>query len=370
MKFSIPTNWDDGLIAEFISNNMLGQIEEIYGKFSLDGLKRRRVIFSSKLAYQKKKAEHIKKLLNNGFKFNYLLDNLCLDNLEFTIKWQKSMRQLLEWLSIIGIDSVTVSNIYFAMWIKKNYPLISITVSDMANVNSPRRAKFWEDIGADVIILPGPVANRNFSLIKLIKKSIKSKIRLVANNACVINCPTFIDHALMNSHSCDILKNIKDRVFDYNLFMCRQRCLENSINFIRSDWIRPEDIIFYEELSVDSIKLVDDNLSSSMIIKIINAYFNRSYQGNLVDLFPSFNNSSSIVNKDIANKLSNIDMFLSLKSDNVLKYPYLFSSAGIFIDNQKLNNFLEEIPKECDMTSCDICRYCKTVADRVVKYMR
>lgn len=55
----------------------------------------------------------------NNIGFNYLLNASCLDNIETTKSGQKKIRDLLDWISISEINSVTVSNILLFKIIKK-----------------------------------------------------------------------------------------------------------------------------------------------------------------------------------------------------------------------------------------------------------
>lgn len=367
MDFSIPTNWQEDIILDLVSKNTKGEIKEVYGKLALDDIGGGRTASTLAFVSQEQAKEHIRELRNQGFRFNYLLNTLCMDNLEFTRQGQKRIRHLLDWLVKIGIDLVTVANPYLMMWIKKNYPFISITVSALANIDSMNRAKFWEDLGAHKITFPGPIVNRNFSLIKLLRKSLKCKMQLIANNACLCNCPTYINHALMNSHASQTWHKCGGYMFDYHLIMCRLRRLKNPINFIRSDWIRPEDIAFYEELGVDSIKLVDRRLPTHMILKIISAYLNRSYQGNLVDLFHTLQGKTFNVHKGWINKLFYLRNPFSMNPAKILKFSQLLSEMQIFIDNKQLDGFLKNMPKECNLTTCDTCGYCKIITNQAVK---
>ncbi|MBL7197043.1 MAG: U32 family peptidase [Candidatus Omnitrophica bacterium] len=368
MEFSIPTNWQKELLQGLKQVNATCQIKEVYGKLSLDDVGGGRTASALAFVSQEEAKEQIKDLHRNGYKFNYLLNAVCMGNMEFTRKGQRKIRKLLEWLIENKIDSVTLANPYLAMWVKDNFPNLSISVSAMANIDSPNRAKFWESLGVDKITLPGPVFNRNFTLIKLLRKSIKCKLQLIANNACLLNCPVHIDHALMNCHASQKWHPCKGYMFDYYLIMCRYRRLKEPINFIRSDWIRPEDIAFYEKLGIDSIKLVDRRLPTAMILKIIIAYLNRSYQGNLVDLFHTLQGKSFNAHKGWIKKI-----FYYSKSHihtNLLKMfkaSSLLSSMKVSIDNQKLDNFLKDYPENCDLNFCDRCGYCKKVTEQAVK---
>ncbi len=367
MKLSIPTNWDDKLIEYLASSNIQKELEDVYGKLALDELGGGRTASSLVFVSRKGAKLHIKKLQNIGIKFTYLLNTLCMDNLEFTRVGQNKLRILLSWLVDIGVDSVTVANPYVFMWIKNKYPHIAISVSAMSNANSLGRAKFWEELGAEKITFPGPAVNRNFPLISLFRQTLKCKMQLIANGGCLCNCPTFIGHGLMNSHASQHWHRCRGYMFDYYNIMCRLRRLEKPSLFIKSDWIRPEDLNYYENLGIDSIKLIDRRLSTPEIIKIVAAYRNRKYPGNLLDMLPLFQGSSFHRDQGLRKKIFYLTLPLTrMNPIKILKFSKLFSSINITIDNAKLDGFIENMPKGCNLSSCGNCRYCEAAAQNAI----
>lgn len=367
MEFSVPTNWQEDLLEGLAAKKNTSEIKEVYGKLALDAVGGGRLASALAMVSKKAAKEHIRQLHNQGLKFNYLLNALCLDNLEFTRWGQRKLRHLLDWLVEIGVDSVTVANPYIAIWIKKNYPDIPLTASAMANINSVNRAKFWQDLGIEKITFPGQAINRDFALIRLLKKSLKCKIQLIANNACLCHCPLHMSHSLMNAHASQSWHKCRGYMFDYHIIMCRLKRLKDPINFIRADWIRPEDIGFYEDLGVDGIKLVDRRLSSDKILNIVEAYLNRSYPGNLLDLFHTFQAKSFNSHKGWARKTFYLRSIFSMNPLKILRFSDCFSRMEVYIDNQKLDTFLQNMPKECDLVSCDKCGYCRAVTDKAVR---
>jgi len=364
MEFCVPTNWQGRIIKGFGLADTKGQIKEAYGKLAFDDVGGGRT--ASALAFVSKGSakEHVRQLRRKGIRFSYLLNSLCMDNLEFTSVGQRKIRGLLDWLEKIEVDTVTVANPYLAMLIKKDYPAISVTASVIANVDSLKKAQFWEGLGVDKITLP---SCRNFSLIRLLKKSIKCKIQLIANATCLCSCPTYINHNLMASHASQSWHRCRGFMLDYYVILCRYKRLKNPVNFIRSEWIRPEDVRIYEKLGVDSIKLIDRRLSTDEILQIVDVYLKGSYQGNLIDLFPIFKGKSFSSHRGWLTKILRIGNPFSVSMFKALRLFSLISKLDVFIDNQKLDGFLEGIPEGCDLISCSNCDYCRATAERVVR---
>lgn len=284
MKFSVPTNWQDDLVAIFKSP----EIDEVYGKLAQDYVGGGRPGYSQFNVSKKKAASHIRKIHESNCKFNYLLNSSCLGGREFTRKGRREIFKLLNWLVEIGVDSVTVSLPYLAQIIKKNFPALDINVSDLAHVDSLRKIEFWELLGVTCITLANTEFNRRFEFIKRIRSKISCQLRLIANNLCLLDCPYQEYHNDWSSHASQTEQKTGNFVIDYCFLSCRYKKILDPESLISSPWIRPEDIDVYEKVGIDNIKLVDRKLPTSELIKIISAYINKKYKGNLIELFPNF----------------------------------------------------------------------------------
>ena len=103
-----------------------------------------------------------------------------------------------------------------------------------------------------------------------------------------------------------------------------------------SQWIRPEDTGYYEEIGINKLQLLGSNMDKNGIIKVIQAYSRRSYSGNLAELFPGKN---------------------TLKPD-------------IFINNCVLDKFINYFLEERCLGLCAECGYCKDTANKAVQTER
>lgn len=362
MKFSVPTNWQKDLVSRI----RLDCIGDLYGQLASDSVGGGRASYALPQISRREAALHIQEIRSKGLRFAYLLNATCLDNKEWTSSGQKRIHRLLDWLVSMGVDSVVVSVPYLLQLIKKQYPKFRVSVSTLAGVNSIERAKYWQDMGADEICLFGPDVNRNFSLLQQIRKNIKSRLILIANNGCLYRCPFFIYHGTLNSHASQVNHWSRGFMIDYCRLSCDYRRISEPVNFIRADWIRPEDIHYYEDIGIDKIKFVDRSMKTERISLIVGAYTDRSYAGNLLDLF-NFP-SHGIV---FSSWFVRLKYFLRPFAVNLLKLyrgRSLLGEMKIYIDNKKLDNFLQKFLKEdCTLTSCQECGYCEKVRKQSVK---
>ena len=117
-----------------------------------------------------------------------------------------------------------------------------------------------------------------------------------ANSGCIRQCPFQQFHDNMHGHNRIAQSKVGEK-FDFSVFLCRTNYARgNYEDFLRSTWIRPEDLPEYERF-VDVVKLATRRHPHP--VEVLNAYATYSYDGSLADLmdachtFPkSFDNKS------------------------------------------------------------------------------
>ena len=117
-----------------------------------------------------------------------------------------------------------------------------------------------------------------------------------ANSGCIRQCPFRQFHDNMHGHN-RIAQSKEGEKFGFSVFLCKENYARGRYeDFLRSTWIRPEDLPEYEEL-VDVVKLATRRHPHP--VEILDAYATYSHDGNLADLmdachsFPkSFDNRS------------------------------------------------------------------------------
>jgi len=366
LKFSVGTNWDDRLIAEIEALDPQHSVTEIYGKLASDFFGGGRPTYAVNVISKKKAGEHIKLVKKTGREFNYLLNAPCLNNREFTRTGQKQIKKILSWLDSIGVDGITVANPYLGHLIKKNYPRFNLTISVFSGVNSVSWTKFWvEEIGADKINLSHTII-RDFPLLRRIRGATDCELQLAANEACIHNCPFGFYHATFISHASQSHHPLKGFGVDWSLINCRYKLFTQPEELIKAHWVRPEDLGYYENIGIDTFKILDRVQDTQNIIFILKAYLERKFDGNLIDLF-------FYIDKLPKKKafFRGLKFFLHPLHINIFKFrkiKQLFSDIKIYADNRKLDGFLEYFfAGKCKYNdSCDGCDYCRSVAERAI----
>jgi len=361
MKLTIPFNGQSDLLERINKEKAV----EVYGKLSQDFIGGARSSSVSPFVSKKLLVSCIKQTHRYGMKFKYLLNATCLGNIEWTRRGQRKIRYFLDWLSKIGIDTVAVSIPYLAQIVKKCYPDLEISISNTAEIDSVKKAKEWEDLGADEISLHIDI-NRNFPVLKAIRKNVKCRIEIIANQDTILHCPFYSYHVLGSSHASQ--SNRQGLYIDYCRLSCSLKRIEDPLNFIRADWIRPEDVHYYEEIGMDRLKLVDRSMVTKAIVNIVSAYTVNHYDGNLFDLLPHASICLLTSELNLLNKLRYFFRPFSINIFKLYKARKTITDLEIYIDNNALNGFIDFfLDNKCNLMSCDECGYCNEVTKRVVK---
>lgn len=381
MRLSVACNFDDALL-DGLRNY---PVYEIYGKVTHDYAGGGRPSFYLPQVGKKKVEETVKRAHAAGIQFNYLLNASCMGNREYTREGQREIRKTLDWVSEIGCDSVTVGQIYLLQMIKACYPKLKVRISAHRFTDSVRKARFWEDHGADCIVLNEVAFAREFAALRAIREAVKCDLSLIVNNSCRQDCAIAGTHASSLSHGSQQQKGRKGALpLDYHMLFCLDYRLREPVNYVRANWIRPEDLHHYEKLGFDNFKIVERNTPTPELLRRVKAYSERRYDGNFFDLVLPFNypeeSYTTAASRDAYSLRRAVKYFFRPSQVNVLRVPKLAGlgkkmallyprrgQSPLHLDNRKLDGFIDRfLEKSCIDVDCEKCRYCHRVAERAV----
>ena len=102
-----------------------------------------------------------------------------------------------------------------------------------------------------------------------------------ANSGCIRQCPYQQFHDNMHGHN-RIAQSKAGEKFDFSVFLCKTNYERGRYeDFLRSTWVRPEDLPEYENL-VDVVKLATRRHPHP--VEVLNAYATYSFDGDLGEL--------------------------------------------------------------------------------------
>ena len=273
-----------------------------------------------------------------------------------------------------GRQHIAVSTPFLLEVIKARRPQFTVKVGIYAQVDTPRRAKFWEDLGADAINLESFSINRDFSRLAAIREAVRCDLQLIANHCCLPNCPLQSYHQNGFAHSSDGSRTI---FIDYCFLRCSQMRLEDPSLFIKSAWIRPEDLSRYEAMGYTTFKLIERGMPSAELLKRVAAYSARRFDGNLAELLLPYCFEQS-VRRSRFWMLRYFFKPFQLAPHKLLGLLDLVRSQGMLFPKQHTpvhidasqipSDFLEAFEhRDCAATDCNSCGYCETISRHAVR---
>jgi collagenase-like PrtC family protease len=379
MKFSVACNFDDALLE-----GLRGfPVYEIYGKLTADYFGGGRPSFYLPEVNREALAAFVRRTHDHGIAFNYLLNASAMGNLEYTREGQREIEELLEWVDGIGVDSVTVANIYFLRLVKRRHPRLKVRVSSHRFTDTPRKVRFWVDNGADYIVVSEVNIHREFRVLEAMQRAAGGiELQLIVNNWCRQDCAIAGNHAVTLSNASQ--SGSRGFPLDYCSVVCNELRLREPVNYLRANWIRPEDLARYERLGFHNFKIVERNTPTEILLDRVKAYAARRHDGNLLDLVQNYAypyEKYGEKGKDAYSFRRMAKYFVRPGAVNLLKFPkviefgraasVLYPLVGpnpVQIDNRALDGFIDRfLERGCQDTDCEDCRYCHEWADRTVR---
>jgi len=350
MYLLVPTNWDRELISPLSHNKATVQI---YGVLPTSMMGSGGSGPDIPQMTTKQAEEYIRLAHSAGLSFNYLLNAPCLNNMEWQEDTHRELLRHLEWLVGAGVDSVTVAIPYLLELIKCQFPHLKVEVSTIAHVDSVARARFFESLGADTIMLHSNI-NRDLKLLKAIRSAVKCELGVLVNTSCLYQCPYEYYHNNTLGHASQSHNPLNGSYMDYCVFHCALSSISDTSQLIKSRWIRPEDMHVYQEMGIDFFKIGGRAMPTEWIINATEAYSSRHYQGNLYDILNNFSPNIRTVKPNLSGT----------------QITAIASPPKLYIDNQALKGFIDFFKKKDCLSGCSQCDYCQEIADKVVRFDR
>ena len=334
--FSVPADFDIGTLERMHHLNKIYddcRIKEVYGQITIGDIQSSGRLTDVLPQVDRYKIEqYVNQAANFGVEFNYTLNPSCFGNQEFSEVGIEQINILLNNIWNMGIRNLTLVSpalieISIATGLKFN-----IKASTICEINTPLKADFYKKLGVKRLVVDADIT-RCFVKLRDICKSFGEGVEIIANNVCRRNCAYKMFHY---NHEAHCTSQSTQTIKDYFANRCSMQNTKDAETLMKLNWIRPEDLHFYESCGIKNFKIQGrQNILACDLIKTVQSYFERNYDGNLYDLITLF-------------------------------YPY--DAYQHYIDNKKLNGFLDkfyEDPNFC-RDLCGECRYCLKYANSCV----
>lgn len=357
MKFSVAYNWDPAVVQCAARLGM----EELYCKFDRDLTGGARPSFALRPAGWSALRLAARLADARGITLNYVLNGVGRGAIAFTPAFVSRYRRLVGRLHGLGIRTVTLANPFLAEVAKTAHPDIRVVVSSLAHVASLPEAQFWERLGAERIVVEDA---RAIPLIRAIRGRTGLGVEVMANQLCWPSCPLRFLHAEIASDA----SATGSPTGAYYPAYCDVHCLlprvSDPIHLVRAAWIRPQDLGRYEEWGATHVKLVERTASTEDLCRIMRAYRERRYDGDLVDLFPKMRPGPRRGPLALL-RGTGLGRYVSLLDGRQLRAA--FAKPPVSMDGAAFDGFLDFFAThDCRVLDCETCGHCRAYARRGV----
>jgi collagenase-like PrtC family protease len=219
-----------------------------------------------------------------GLKFLYLLNGRC-ERLQFdNPEVRERLVDDLNWIvNAVHASGVIVADLRLARLIRSYYPkeLLEIRVSTIAAVRTLKDLQPWMTLDIEGVVLHHDAA-RDFQALRQLVDYLKERaphiqLELLLNESCLHGC------ASRNAHYARLADASRGYVEGFQQNCNIPKFQEPSL-ILSADWIRPEDMGYYESLGIRRLKIAGREMSSQWLDRTVSAYVNGRYDGNLIDL--------------------------------------------------------------------------------------
>lgn len=271
------------------------------------------------------------------------------------------------------------------MRLVKRHPRLKVRVSSHRFTDNPRKVRFWAENGADYVVVSEVNIHRELKILEAMQRTAedaKVELQLIVNNWCRQDCAIAGNHAVGLSEASRV--GSKGFPLDYCSLVCNQIRVNAPVNYIRANWIRPDDLPTYEAMGFENFKIVERNTPTQVLLNRVQAYAARHYDGNLLDLVQNYAYPEASFGdkaRDAYSLKRMVRYFAKPGAINLFRlgkvidfgktlsvlYP-LRGANPVYIDNRALDGFMERFHKHsCQDVDCESCRYCHRFADKAIR---
>lgn len=288
-----------------------------------------------------------------GVEVNYTLNSfLPYGGKGEFVRHEKDVMTLIDWLQDAGVGLITVANPMLLEMIKRNGGTsMRIEVSTSAHVDTLTQIKYYHDVYCVSKVCGNLLRNRDFSFIasavKLTRK-LGMQYELMVNEFCGVGGANYATHCIYRDscyacHATTETYEDMQLLNNYPMSLCTMARNANTANWLRSNFIRPEDVEVYEyETGVECFKITGRTATTAYQKRMLDAYMSGSFDGDLLELWKPLE---------------------TIKAENESE------SVGYnVINNKKLDGFIKHWSEgkgfDCSRHVCgDDCNYCQHFYD-------
>lgn len=346
-------------INEINSRTEFVKIYEVYGSTLENSFLTARSSYRLPECDRQSFEKYIRKIVDMGLQFNYTMNASYIGSLDEIYNKQAYIKEYIKYLSGIGVRTITVTLPIVAEMIREVDAEIGIEVSTIAHLDSVAQIQMWYEKYAITKVCNNVMKNREIGFLRNAAQFCQRKgivFTLIANEFCsngtnnAIDCAggcIYRDHCYTLQSEGYTQEDMK-KMNGYPMSVCDES-RKHPIVWLKSNFIRPEDMRLYNEIGIDHFKITGRTASLSYMKKVVKAYMEQNWDGNLVELW---SNVSHLGRGEKQEEKEN----------------------NVFIPNKLLDNFLkfwfQNTNHICSEELCgETCEYCNQYYEKYIDCM-
>lgn len=282
---------------------------------------------------------HVRK---TGRGFYYLLDGLCLNNIEIERVPRRLIDELLGRVAEAGAEGVILSSPMLHSIVKSKFPGLKVVISPAIRINSFLKTSAIVNCGVDGVVFSFDVT-RDDGLLKMAAEEFPGIMKFIyVNGGCDLRSVNCVRHLAELSHFSQFYDNDRTDSFDLGGLRCAIDKLERPETHLGLSFVTPERlreiVSLYPSLGCF---ITDSDATFDSVGRVFDAYFRGAPLSNVF----------SVVKKYSCLKTVRFDS-LSLSPEK---------AAGIFSERLAVR-------KKCETRSCGECGACLDFFRGSVRY--
>lgn len=275
------------------------QVYEVYGSTRENSFLTARSVYRLPEYDRKSFEKYITHIRDMNLEFNYTMNASYIGSLSDIFQKRTLIKDYIKYLSEIGVSTITVTLPIIAAFIREVDDKIGIEVSTIAHLDSIAQIKMWHEKYGITKVCNNVMKNREISFLRnaaLFCKQNKIVLTLIANEFCnngtdnAIDCAggcIYRDHCY-SLQSAGYTPEELDKMCGYPMSICDES-RKHPIVWLKSNFIRPEDMVLYNDLGIHHFKITGRTASLPYMKKVIQAYMEQEWNGDLVELWNNVN---------------------------------------------------------------------------------
>jgi collagenase-like PrtC family protease len=186
MMLNVAANFEDEYLDEL---SKYPEVRVVFGRLATDFVGGGCESALLKDISRQRLQSYVQRAKEKGIAFNYVINSPSVNNEEHSSHGKGELNRLLEFLSSLDLESVTIANPFLVLYIKRNFPNLRTKASANFAIDSLEKARYVRNMGIDILVLDPLLINRDFAALRAIRQALGDEIEILVNNNCLMNCP-------------------------------------------------------------------------------------------------------------------------------------------------------------------------------------